>query len=224
MFSLESLRRRLRCRVRPSLKLRQCDGVLYGRLADFDLQPGCESGGFLHPAPFCPNMDRGSGLRGGPVVIAENSADSPATTHGTASSFSSRTVDQFVRKGLVVSFTMVVGDELSQSPTKVPFAQRDDTMEALLLHRPDKPFACALQFGAPGGVRSTRTPAVESHCSTALLHFGSRSQTRILPLCRRASDSLLTDRRLWMTNASSGYGVEPRTCCGYRKHSTCCGD
>ena len=35
---------------------------------------------------------------------------------------------------------MVVGDELSQSPTKVPFAQRDDTMEALLLHRPDKPF------------------------------------------------------------------------------------
>ena len=72
--------------------------------------------------------------------------------------------------------------------------------------------ACALQFGAPGGVRSTRTPAVESHCSTALLHFGSRSQTRILPLCRRASDSLLTDRRHWMTNASSGYGVEPRTC------------
>jgi len=85
-------------------------------------------------------MDRGSGLRGGPVVIAENSADSPATTHGAASSFYSRTVDQFVRKALVVSFTMVVGDELSQSPTKVPFAQRDDTLQALLLHRADKPF------------------------------------------------------------------------------------
>ena len=59
--------------------------------------------------------------------------------HGTAPSFCSRTVDQFVRKALVVSFTMVVGDELSQSPTKVPLAQRDDTLQAFLLHRANKP-------------------------------------------------------------------------------------
>jgi hypothetical protein len=35
---------------------------------------------------------------------------------------------------------MVVGDELSPSPAKVPFAQQYDTMQALLLHRADKPF------------------------------------------------------------------------------------
>jgi hypothetical protein len=35
---------------------------------------------------------------------------------------------------------MVVGDELSSGPTKVPLAQRDDTMEAFLFHRADKPF------------------------------------------------------------------------------------
>ena len=86
-------------------------------------------------------MDRGSRLRGGPVVVAENSADSPATTHGTAPSSYSRTVDQFVRKGLVVSFTMIVGDELSQSPTKMPFVERNDTMEALLFHRADEPLS-----------------------------------------------------------------------------------
>ena len=34
----------------------------------------------------------------------------------------------------MVSFTMVVSNELSQRPTKVPFAQRDDTTQALLLY------------------------------------------------------------------------------------------
>ena len=40
----------------------------------------------------------------------------------------------------MIPLAMVKGDELSQSPTKVPFAQRDDTMQALLLYRADKPF------------------------------------------------------------------------------------
>ena len=35
---------------------------------------------------------------------------------------------------------MVVVHELSQSPTKVPFTERDDMLQALLLHRADKPF------------------------------------------------------------------------------------
>jgi len=92
-----------------------------------------------------------------------------------------RAFDEFIGESLVIPLAMVVGDELSQSPPKVPFAERDDSIQALLFHRPDKPSACALQFGALGGVRVTRTPAVESHCSTAPLHFGSRSQTRIRP-------------------------------------------
>jgi hypothetical protein len=42
----------------------------------------------------------------------------------------------------------------------------------------------ALPFGALGGVRTMCTPAVASHCSTALLHFGSRSHND-----RRPSDN-----------------------------------
>ena len=41
--------------------------------------------------------------------------------------------------------------------------------------------AYALQFGAHGGVRATLTPAVASHCSTAPLHFGSRSHSNSRP-------------------------------------------
>ena len=163
-------------------------------------------------SPFCPTNDRTLRSTRLTCSSSSNSADSLAATHSTGPSFCRRTFDQFVRKALVVSFTMVVGDELSQSPTKVRFAQRDDTLQALLLTERTNRSACALQFGALGGVRTTRTPAVKSHCSTALLHFGSRSQTKIFPLCKRASDSFVTDRRHWMTKASSGYGVEPRIC------------
>ena len=83
-------------------------------------------------------MDRT--LRGQPVVVVQDSTHSLATTHTTGPSLCRRTVDQFVRKALVVSFTMVVGHELSQSSPKMPLPKRDDTMEAFLLHRPDKPF------------------------------------------------------------------------------------
>ena len=33
-----------------------------------------------------------------------------------------------------------MGDELLQSPTKVPLAERDDSIQTFLLHGPDKPF------------------------------------------------------------------------------------
>jgi hypothetical protein len=120
-------------------------------------------------------MDRASGLRGRPVVVAQNSADSPTTTHGTAPSFCRRTVDQLVRKALVVSFTMVVGDELSQSPTKVPFAQRDDTMEAFLLHRPDKPFCIRVAIRRTGRRSDHATTTVGSLGATSVHCHGSRA-------------------------------------------------
>ena len=91
-------------------------------------------------SPFCPTNDRTLRSTRLTCSSSSNSADSLAATHSTGPSFCRRTFDQFVRKALVVSFTMVVGDELSQSPTKVRFAQRDDTLQALLLHRADKPF------------------------------------------------------------------------------------
>ena len=59
-----------------------------------------------------------------------------------------------------------------------------------------------------GGIPLSPTGQTVPHarCSLALpapLHFGSRSQTKIFPLCKRASASLVTGRRHWMTKASS---------------------
>ena len=70
--------------------------------------------------------------------------------------------------------------------------------------------AYALQFGAAGGVRTTRTPAAASHRSTPLLYFGSRSHRRIRPSCSRPA-SPVACRRHWATTLHSGYGVHPMT-------------
>jgi hypothetical protein len=128
--------------------------------------------------PFCPTNDRTLRSTRLTCSSSSNSADSLAATHSTGPSFCRRTFDQFVRKALVVSFTMVVGDELSQSPTRVRFASGTTRCRRSSFTERTNRSACALQFGALGGVRTTRTPAVKSHCSTALLHFGSRSQTK----------------------------------------------
>jgi hypothetical protein len=44
--------------VRPSLKLHKRHGVLHSRLADLDLQPGADSGNFIHPSCLRKNLDR----------------------------------------------------------------------------------------------------------------------------------------------------------------------
>jgi hypothetical protein len=44
------------------------------------------------------------------------------------------TVDQFVGESLVIPLAMVVSGELSQNPTKVPFAERHDSIQAFFFH------------------------------------------------------------------------------------------
>ena len=67
-------------------------------------------------------------LCSGPEVVAENPSDSLATTDSTRLSLHNRTVNQLVGKSLVIPLAMVMRDKLSQSPTKVPFAERDDSI------------------------------------------------------------------------------------------------
>jgi hypothetical protein len=62
---------------------------------------------------------------------------------------------------------------------------------------------CSSAHSAVSGTREP--PAVLSSCSTARLHFGSRSQIRMRPSRSTPSVSLVTCRRHWRTNASSGH-------------------
>jgi hypothetical protein len=49
-----------------------------------------------------------------------------------------RTVDQLIGEPLVIPLAVVMGDEFSQSPTKMPLAERGESIQALLFHRSDK--------------------------------------------------------------------------------------
>jgi hypothetical protein len=60
-----------------------------------------------------------------------------------------RTVDQRIADALVVTFEVIVCDELTNEPTKVPLPQRHDPIQAFLFDRSDEAFC----------VRSGRDPA-----------------------------------------------------------------
>ena len=51
---------------------------------------------------------------------------------------------------------MVVRRKFVNRPTQVPFADRNDVIQAFLLYDRTKRSAYALQFGARGGVRAIR--------------------------------------------------------------------
>ena len=60
-----------------------------------------------------------------------------------------RSVNQLVGKPLVIPLAPVMGDELSQSA--VPFAERDDSVQALLFHRPNKSFCMRVTVRSADG-------------------------------------------------------------------------
>jgi hypothetical protein len=43
-------------------------------------------------------------------------------------------IDQPILESLVIPLAMVVSGELSQNPTKVPFAERHDSIQAFFFH------------------------------------------------------------------------------------------
>ena len=90
-------------------------------------------------------------------------------------------LDKFVLDALVIPFPVIVRDELSKQVAKVSLAERHDAIEDSALIDRTKRSACALQCGAAGGARITRTPTSVRSTSIARLHFGSRSQIRTRP-------------------------------------------
>lgn len=100
--------------------------------------------------PCCPILDPPFCLRSCPVVVAENAADSLAPADSARRSLRGQTVCQLIGKALVIPLAMVMGDELPQSPTKVPFAEREDSIQTFLFHRSDKSFCMSI------AVRRTR--------------------------------------------------------------------
>ena len=134
------------------------------------------------------------GLRSRPVVVAENPSDSSATTDSTRRSLRSRTVDQFVGKSLMIPLAMVRVTNSRRVRRRCHSPSGTTRLRHSSFTDRTNRSACALQFGAHGGVRTTRTPVVASHCPTALLHFGSRSQTKPT-LSQQSVRSSVTYRR-----------------------------
>ena len=57
-------------------------------------------------------------------------------------------MQELVVESLVVSLTMVMLDVLVDDEAQMPFAERDDTMEALLFDRPDEPLGIGVEIRA----------------------------------------------------------------------------
>ena len=58
-------------------------------------------------------------------------------------------LQELVVESLVVSLTMVMLDVLVDDEAQMPFAERDDTMEALLFDRPDEPLGIGVETRRP---------------------------------------------------------------------------
>ena len=78
-----------------------------------------------------------------------------AATDSTHRSLRGRTVDQLIGEPLVIPLAVVMGDEFSQSPTKVPLAERDESIQALLFHRSDKSFCMRVAGRRTRKIRAT---------------------------------------------------------------------
>ena len=76
-----------------------------------------------------------------PIEVAgevEESADALAPANGARRSLRRWTFNQLVHKTLVIPFAMIVRGELLQCGAQVPFAERNDAIEAFFLDRPDE--------------------------------------------------------------------------------------
>jgi hypothetical protein len=78
-------------------------------------------------------------LRGGSVVVTENSTDTLAPANGTAGTLPWQVIDQLVAQPLMVSFAIVVCHELGEGSPQVPFTEGDHAIEAFLLDRTHEP-------------------------------------------------------------------------------------
>lgn len=58
-------------------------------------------------------------------------------------------MDQLVTKSLVVSFVMVVRDEVGERPPQVPFTERDHAIQAFLFDRADEPLRMRIAVWCP---------------------------------------------------------------------------
>ena len=58
-------------------------------------------------------------------------------------------IDQLVIKSLVVSFAMVVCDEVDERPPEVTFTERDDAIQAFLFDRADEPLRMRVAVWCP---------------------------------------------------------------------------
>ncbi len=86
-------------------------------------------------------------LRGASVVESEHSAEPLATADlfGGAADFILQ-IDDLVAEALMISLRMVVAEKLRNSRPQRPLAEKDQSIEALLLQGSEEPFHMGVQI------------------------------------------------------------------------------
>ena len=71
------------------------------------------------------------------TIVVEGGPAQPLSTVNPINTIDRRcAVDEFVAQPLVISFTVVMRDELHDRPSEMTFAERDQPIEALIFDRP----------------------------------------------------------------------------------------
>lgn len=150
-------------------------------------------------------------LRRGAVVIIEQPTEPLPPTDGTAGARSWQLIDQLVVQPLVVPLAVIVRHKVSKRLPKVAFSERNHAVKAFLSNRAHEP----LRIGI--AIRSQERCANHPHARHRKLALDAGAPLSIAIADQHAiPDENPIDRvgqvtHCWITNASSGFLVEPRT-------------
>jgi hypothetical protein len=114
----------------------------------------------------CPSLTWADGLRGRPIVVAQNPAHSLTPANRPTGSSHGQTLDERVPDALVIPLSVIVVNEVPHQAPKVPLPHRYNAIEAFRLDRPDKALRVRVAVGRSGRCANH----ANANCSEQRLH------------------------------------------------------
>ena len=120
---------------------------------------------FAAQIPWCPQIRTSLFLSGCAIVIDQKAAEPVTAVHRTFSrKLREFRPDEFVLEPLMVSFLMIMFNELRNCFSQGGFAKEDQVVQARLPDRANETLGKGIRLGRPRGkVPSVLLPAVESN-------------------------------------------------------------
>src|SRR5262249_22618508 len=82
-----------------------------------------------------------------PLVVIEETSKPRTAANPSVGRTSSRAVDKLVAQPLMIPFVMIVRDVFGNSPSEMPFADRNDPIKAFLYDRSHEAFGVRIRIG-----------------------------------------------------------------------------